>query len=153
MSRISVANEQSLAPVARQASIDIAVDTDGPGFTDITPTIGDWIARERLTDGLLTLFVRHTSAAVTIQENADPNVHLDLADAFEELAPRRPGRRHVEEGPDDMPAHIKAVLTDTAISIPIRGGRMILGTWQSVYLLEFRDAPRHRIVTAHYLGS
>lgn len=103
--------------------------------------------------GLLTLFVRHTSASLTIQENADPSVRPDLLDALDRLAPRSHAYRHAQEGPDDMPAHIRSMLTDVSLQVPVSEGRMALGTWQGIYLLEHRDAPHRRQVVLHYLGE
>jgi secondary thiamine-phosphate synthase enzyme len=102
---------------------------------------------------LLTLFIRHTSASLTIQENADPDVLRDLLDALEGLAPRDVAYAHDVEGPDDMPAHITSMLTSTSLSVPVSAGRMVLGTWQALYLIEHRDAPHSREVVLHYVGE
>lgn len=153
MSRVSIVNERSLAPPQRQIAADLRVDTARPGFTDITSAIEGWLRRNDVADGIVTVFVQHTSASLTIQENADPDVRADLVDAFDSLAPRGRHWRHSTEGPDDMPAHVKAALSDTSLAIPVSRGRMVLGTWQSIYLFEHRDRPHSRIVSLHYCGS
>jgi secondary thiamine-phosphate synthase enzyme len=136
-----------------QAHQRIAVATSGPGFTDVTREIAQWLASIRAADGLITLFIRHTSASLTIQENADPDVLRDLADALGRFAPRTHSYRHDTEGPDDMPAHIRSMLTATSLSVPVVGGRAVLGTWQAIYLIEHRDRPHDREIALHYLGT
>lgn len=136
-----------------QASETLSVETRGPGLTDQTAAIGSWLSRIGAQDGLLTLFIRHTSASLLIQENADPDVHTDLLEALERLAPRGHPYVHDVEGPDDMPAHIKAALTATSLSIPVKAGRMVLGTWQGIYVVEHRDRPHRREVVLQYLGT
>ena len=131
----------------------LAVTTPGPGFTDITAEVQQWLAAVRATEGLLTLFVQHTSASLVIQENADPDVLADLADALGHLAPRDRTYRHDLEGPDDMPAHIKAMVTSTSIAIPVVAGRAALGQWQAIYLAEHRDLSHRRQIALHYLGE
>jgi len=131
--------------------------TRGKALYPFTSDVGKWLASTKVATGLLTLFVQHTSASLVIQENADPDVVLDLADFFERLAPedtpRKPPRyRHATEGPDDMPAHIRAALTQTHLSIPVIEGRMALGIWQGIYLFEHRSLPQRRSVVAHLLG-
>lgn len=130
----------------------IEIDTHGPGLTEIT----DRIAGTLDGDGLLTLMVRHTSCSLLIQENADPDVQRDLKAFFARLVPPAsdPAMRylqHVAEGPDDMPAHIKAAMLPVSLSIPVLGGRMQLGTWQGIYLFEHRTAPHRRRIAAHFL--
>ena len=137
----------------QQAHHLIRVETKGPGFTDLTARIGEWLAAIGAGDGLLTVFTRHTSASLTIQENADPDVLRDLADALERTAPRAARYRHDMEGADDMPAHIKAMLTSASLGVPVRAGRAQLGTWQAVYLIEHRDRPHRREVLLHYVGA
>ena len=111
------------------------------------------MASLKIGTGLLTVFVQHTSASLVIQENADPDVVRDLADYFERLAPENdPRYRHQDEGPDDMPAHLRAALTQTSLTIPVIGGRMALGTWQGIYLFEHRAAPHRRSVVLHLMG-
>jgi secondary thiamine-phosphate synthase enzyme len=136
-----------------QAFESLVVETKGPGLWDQTAPIKVWLDRIGARDGLLTLFIRHTSASLLIQENADPDVHTDLLDAFERLAPRDGGYVHDVEGPDDMPAHIKAALTATSLSIPVKDRRLLLGTWQGIYVVEHRDRPHHREVAMHYIGT
>lgn len=131
----------------------LTIDTRGPGFTDLTPAVAKWLASICAADGLLTLFIRHTSASLTIQENADPDVLRDLAEALERAAPRTARYHHGIEGPDDMPAHIKAMLTATTLGIPVAGGKAVLGTWQAIYLIEHRDWPHSREVVLHYVGA
>ena len=120
----------------------------------ITDELVDWVRRERAADGLLTVFIRHTSASLTIQENADPDVLRDLDDHFRRLAPEDPSLyRHTAEGPDDMPAHVRSVLTQTGLSLPVQGGRCELGTWQGVYLWEHRHAAHRRRITVTVHGD
>ncbi|KZK97442.1 hypothetical protein PsAD5_02291 [Pseudovibrio sp. Ad5] len=127
--------------------------TEGLGFYEVTKEIREWAKSLQLKDGLLTLFVRHTSASVTIQENADPTVLQDLQKALTNLAPENGGWLHSYEGPDDMPAHIKTMLTGVSLQIPVVDGELDLGTWQGIYLIEHRRAPHRRSMTLHYLGS
>jgi secondary thiamine-phosphate synthase enzyme len=137
----------------RQAQHRLTIDTRGRGFTDITADVAGWLGSIGAGEGLLTLFIRHTSASLTIQENADPDVLRDLLDALERFAPRNAGYRHDIEGPDDMPAHITSMLTSTSLSVPVSASRMLLGTWQALYLIEHRDAPHSREVVLHYVGE
>lgn len=136
-----------------QALETLTVDTRGPGLWDQTSAVRRWLEGIGARDGLLTLFIRHTSASLLIQENADPDVHTDLLDALERIAPRGGPYVHDVEGPDDMPAHIKAAVTQTSLSIPVRSGQMLLGTWQGIYVAEHRDRPHRREVVLHYLGT
>ena len=136
-----------------QAFETLSVETRGPGLSDQTAAVRAWLDRISAGDGLLTLFIRHTSASLLIQENADPDVHTDLLDALERLAPRDRAYVHDVEGPDDMPAHIKSALTATSLSIPVQAGRMLLGTWQGIYVVEHRDRPHLREVVMHYIGT
>jgi secondary thiamine-phosphate synthase enzyme len=145
--------ETRIEPGLSQAFHDLAIDTHGPGLTMVTDKVRTWLSDIATDDGLLTLFMRHTSASLLIQENADPDVHIDLVHALERLAPRDVPYVHDTEGPDDMPAHIKAALTATSLSIPVRSGRMVLGTWQGIYVVEHRDRPHRREVVMHYLGT
>jgi secondary thiamine-phosphate synthase enzyme len=135
-----------------QASHRLTVATRGKGFTEITGELASWLGAIAAADGLLTVFVSHTSASLTIQENADPNVRRDLLDALEALAPENRRYAHQEEGPDDMPSHIKAMLTSVSLSIPVKDGRMTLGTWQGVYLIEHRTSPHRRTVVLSFIG-
>jgi secondary thiamine-phosphate synthase enzyme len=135
-----------------QAHHRLSVATAGPGFIDLTHDVAAWLSTIGAADGLLTLFIRHTSASLTIQENADPDVLRDLADALDRFAPRKHPYRHDTEGPDDMPAHIRSMLTSTSLSVPVIGGRAVLGTWQAIYLIEHRDKPHSREIALHYVG-
>ena len=136
----------------RQAAHSLSVATPGQGLVEITEEIADWLGAQHPQTGLLTVFCRHTSASLVIQENADPSVQRDLARAFARLAPENAGYEHDTEGPDDMPAHIKAALTQSSLSIPVANGRMALGTWQGVYLFEHRRTPHRRQIVLHYIG-
>jgi secondary thiamine-phosphate synthase enzyme len=139
--------------VLQQAHHCLAVETQGPGFSDVTAAVAGWLDAIGAGDGLLTIFVRHTSASLTIQENADPDVLHDLSEALERAAPRTGPYRHRIEGPDDMPAHIKSMLTNATLGIPVRGGRAELGTWQAIYLIEHRDRSHRREIVLHFIGT
>jgi secondary thiamine-phosphate synthase enzyme len=131
----------------------IQISTRGKGLYSFTREVALWVSSLKIETGLLTLFVQHTSASLTIQENADPDVVRDLADYFERLAPENdPRYRHQDEGPDDMPAHIRSALTQTSLTIPVVQGRMTLGTWQGIYLFEHRAAAHRRSVVLHLIG-
>jgi len=136
-----------------QAFGTLEVETRGRGMLEQTAAVERWLANQEAQAGLLTLFIRHTSASPLIQENADPDVQTDLIEALERLAPRDRAYVHDVEGPDDMPAHIKSALTATSLSIPVRAGRMLLGTWQGIYVVEHRDRPHRREVVLHFLGT
>ena len=136
-----------------QAHHRLEIATNGPGFTDLTRRCVDWLRHVGVHDGLVTLFIRHTSASLVIQENADPDVRGDLVDALSALAPEDRRWRHTIEGPDDMPAHVKAMVTATSLSIPVVDGKMVLGTWQAIYLIEHRTAPHQREIVLHYTGT
>jgi secondary thiamine-phosphate synthase enzyme len=130
------------------------IQTRGPGLFDFTGQVRSFVAASGSGEALLTLFVRHTSCSLLVQENADPDVRRDLQSFFRRLAPHAddPSMRwitHRTEGPDDMPAHIKAAVLPTSLSIPVSGGALVLGTWQGIYLFEHRDAPQTRQVVAH----
>jgi secondary thiamine-phosphate synthase enzyme len=135
-----------------EASHILSVPTRGKGFIEITRAVQAWLEGIGADGGLLTVFVAHTSASLTIQENADPKVRVDLLEALEILAPEDRTYAHHEEGPDDMPSHIKAMLTSVSLSIPVRDGAMTLGTWQGVYLIEHRAAPHKRNVVLSFIG-
>ena len=138
----------------QQAIHTLTINTSGRGFTEVTSEIASWLSRQKVTTGLLTVFCRHTSASLLIQENADPDVLKDLEAFFEHIAPEESGRYiHDAEGPDDMPSHIRAALTQTQLSIPIVSGRMVLGTWQGLYLFEHRRAPHRREIVLHLIGE
>ena len=134
------------------ASHSLTVPTGGPGLYEFTAAARDFVRQSGLADGLLTCFIRHTSASLLIQENADPDVLKDLSDFFARLVKNGMNFRHTAEGPDDMPSHIRAALTQTALSIPVAGGRMALGTWQGLYVFEHRDAPHRREVLLQIIG-
>ena len=138
----------------RQATRRLEVATRGKGLYEITDQVVGWVGETGLRSGLLTVFIQHTSASLTIQENADPDVIADLNDHFGRLAPED-GKlyRHTVEGPDDMPAHIRAALSDTQLSIPVGEGRPALGTWQGIYVFEHRRAAHRRSVVLHLLGE
>ncbi len=138
---------------ARQAGATLTVSTPGQGFTDITRAVAEFLARSGVATGLVTVFCRHTSASLTIQENADPDVQTDLLTALDGLAPRHAAYVHGAEGPDDMPAHIRTMVTDSALGVPVRGGRLALGTWQGIYLVEHRDRPHRREIVLHVVGA
>lgn len=137
----------------RQAAQTLSFQTPGPGLHEITREIVAWTAGQGMTTGLLTLFCRHTSASLTIQENADPDVRRDLEDWVAAVAPESAAYRHQDEGPDDMPAHLRSVLTGVQLSVPLTGGRLALGTWQGIYLFEHRRRPHRREVALHLLGE
>ncbi len=129
--------------------------TRGPGLTEFTPLVADWLAALEAGEGLLTLFVRHTSCSLLVQENADPSARADLESFIGRLVPLAddPASRwmtHRAEGPDDMPAHLKAALLPASLGIPVAGGRLALGTWQGIYLWEHRASPHRREVAAHF---
>lgn len=138
----------------RQAQCEITINTRGQGLVEFTRDAAGFVRSSGLETGLLTVFVRHTSASLLVQENADPDVQRDLLAFFRRLVPEGdPLYVHTAEGPDDMPAHVKAALTATSLSVPIARGRMVLGTWQGLYLFEHRSAPHSRKVVLHCLGQ
>jgi secondary thiamine-phosphate synthase enzyme len=143
----------SLAAV-RQAATILEFRTAGRGLSEITAQIQAWVAAQDMTTGLLTVFCRHTSASLLIQENAAAEVRADLEAYFEAIAPEDPARyRHDDEGPDDMPAHIRTALTGVQLSIPLIGGRLALGTWQGIYLFEHRRRAHTRQIALHLSGD
>jgi len=143
----------TVTAVDRQASHRLGVETSGAGLYEITRPVVAWVAEAGMSDGMLTVFCRHTSASLTIQENADPDVQRDLGDFMARLVRSDPSLyRHTAEGPDDMPAHIRSALTDVSLSIPVSGGRPVLGTWQGIYLFEHRARPHRREVHLHLMG-
>ncbi|MEY4879224.1 MAG: hypothetical protein RJB62_693 [Pseudomonadota bacterium] len=138
----------------RQASTTRVVTAQGPRLTDITRDASAFVSQSGIKEGLLTLFLRHTSASLVIQENADTDVLRDLEDFFSRLVTRDTRvYRHTTEGADDMPAHIRAALTQTSLSIPVTKGELALGVWQAIYLFEHRDAPHRREVMMHVVGE
>jgi secondary thiamine-phosphate synthase enzyme len=138
----------------RQTLHTLTIETRGKGLVDFTRPVVDWVARQAIGTGLLTLWCQHTSASLTVQENASPEVLTDIARYFETIAPEQPGRYvHDDEGPDDMPAHLRTMLTNTQLTIPVADGRPMLGTWQGLYLFEHRRRPHRRRVVLHLLGE
>jgi secondary thiamine-phosphate synthase enzyme len=131
----------------------LRIDTSGRGFYEVTENLRDFARGARMSQGLLTIFCRHTSASLLIQENADPTVLRDLEAVFERLAPEGADYAHDTEGADDMPAHIRAALTQTQLSVPVIGGALALGTWQGVYLFEHRRRPHRREIALHLIGE
>lgn len=137
----------------KQFTHSIEIKTRGKRLYPFTAEVARWVASCEVETGLLTLFCQHTSASLLIQENADPDVALDVADYFERIAPENdPHYRHTVEGADDMPAHLRAALTQTNLTIPVISGRMALGTWQGIYLFEHRSSPHRRTVVLHLLA-
>ncbi|HEY5338291.1 MAG TPA: secondary thiamine-phosphate synthase enzyme YjbQ [Rhizomicrobium sp.] len=138
----------------KQAFGTLDIKTKGPGLHDVTGGAGNFVGASKIRDGLLTCFIRHTSASLLIQENADPDVLHDLENFFHRLVSRDVQLyRHTTEGPDDMPSHIRAALTQTSLSIPVRNGEWMLGTWQGLYLYEHRDVPHTRQIALHIIGE
>lgn len=137
----------------RQAVGEIAVATRGAGLVEITREVAAWLDGEAIATGLLTVFCRHTSASLLINENAAPAVRRDLEHWLARVAPESRAYEHDDEGPDDMPAHLRSVLTGVSLSIPVADGRMVLGTWQGIYLAEHRAAPHRRRVALHVIGA
>jgi secondary thiamine-phosphate synthase enzyme len=135
------------------ATARLSVETAGEGFVEITPEIVRFVAEARAADGVLLAFLRHTSASLTIQENADPDVQADLRTALRRLAPDDAGWIHDAEGPDDMPSHVKAMLTGVSLHVPVIGGSLALGTWQGIYLVEHRTRPHQREVVLQFVGT
>lgn len=138
----------------KQFSETLTIKSTGPGLYAFTDAVKSWLSRQSVDEGVLTLFIAHTSASLTIQENYDPDVCSDLEDFFNNLVKRDPSLyRHTAEGPDDMPAHIRSALTCTSLSIPVKGGGLMLGTWQGIYLFEHRDQGHTRKIHLNYQGT
>jgi len=137
----------------RQRMGRLMVATSGQRFYGIGRSLGAWLTEQNARDGELSVFLRHTSASLTIQENADPDVQADLLDALARLAPEDAGWRHRSEGPDDMPAHVMSMLTGVSLRVPVVAGRLDLGTWQEIYLVEHRRDSQQRSLTLRYLGT
>lgn len=143
-----------LLQMLRQALTTLQVDTRGRGLIDVTRPVAEWVAACGMSQGLLTVFVRHTSASLLVQENADPEVQVDLERFFSRLVPDGDTLfRHRDEGPDDMPAHVRSALTAVQLSIPVDGRRLALGTWQGLYLWEHRQRAHRRELALHLLGE
>jgi len=138
----------------RQATGSLTIETRRQGLAEITREISDWVARQEMSTGLLTIFCRHTSASLLIQENAAPEVRSDLEAWFARVAPEDPSAYdHDDEGPDDMPAHLRTALTQVQLSIPLVDRRLALGTWQGIYLFEHRRRPHRRELALHLIGE
>ena len=137
----------------RQVQHQLSIAPNGKGLVEITLPVKQWVAEQGIVTGLLTLYCRHTSASLLIQENADPDVQTDLETFFEEIAPETRRYVHDTEGPDDMPAHIRTALTHTSLSIPVISGKLALGTWQGIYLFEHRRVPHQREAVLHLIGE
>jgi secondary thiamine-phosphate synthase enzyme len=138
----------------RQATGSLDVETRGQGLHEVTGKVADWVGAQSMREGLLTLFCRHTSASLIIQENAAPEARADLEAYFARIAPEDPtAYAHDDEGPDDMPAHLRAALTGVQLSVPLIRGRLALGTWQGIYLFEHRRRPHRRSLAFHLLGE
>jgi secondary thiamine-phosphate synthase enzyme len=131
----------------------LTVATSGAGFTNLTAEVAKFVQETGAREGAVALFIRHTSASLTIQENADPTVLDDLMTALDRLAPEHAGWRHDTEGPDDMPAHVKTMLTATSLQIPVLRGELALGTWQAIYLIEHRSHPHRREIVLQFIGT
>ena len=136
----------------RQATTILTIDTTRQGLIDVTDKIARWTRDQRISEGLLTVFCRHTSASLLIQENAAPEVRTDLEAYFARIAPESRDYEHDDEGPDDMPAHLRTALTQVQLSIPLIDGRLAFGTWQGIYLFEHRRRPHHRTLALHLIG-
>jgi len=145
----------STAHATSVSTATLTVQTSGCGFIDLTAEAAKFVADVHARDGALTLFIRHTSASLTIQENADPSVLVDLASVLARLAPddEDAGWTHDTEGPDDMPAHVKTMLTETSLHVPVLNGALALGTWQAIYLIEHRTRPHRREIVLQFIGA
>ena len=137
----------------RQSATELVIATPGQGLHEITRDVVRWVERQGMATGLLTVFCRHTSASLCIQENAAPEVRGDVRRWLDRIAPESAGYAHDDEGPDDMPAHLKSILTGVSLSIPVSGGIPALGTWQGIYLCEHRHAPHRRQIALHLIGN
>ena len=137
----------------KQSAHTLEVTTRGKGLYECTSTINQWVRQQGMQTGLLTVFCRHTSASLLIQENADPSVRVDLEAYFDRIAPESGPYQHDSEGPDDMPAHLKTALTQVQLSIPLVNSRLALGTWQGIYLFEHRARPHRREIVLHLIGE
>jgi secondary thiamine-phosphate synthase enzyme len=137
----------------QQALTSLSIRAPSQGLHDFTAEVSRWLSEQAIRTGLLTLFCRHTSASLLIQENAAPAARRDLERYFARIAPESAGYEHDEEGPDDMPAHLRSALTQTVLSVPVQGGRMMLGTWQGIYLFEHRHRPTPREILLHLVGE
>jgi len=143
----------STARIETIASATLAVETAGEGFFEITREVACFLSEIEARDGVVLLYLRHTSASLVIQENADPDVQTDLVTALKRIAPDNAGWIHDSEGPDDMPSHIKAMVNGVSLHVPVAGGKMALGTWQGIYVTEHRARPHRREVSLQFLGA
>ena len=141
------------ANILKQSVHKLEISTRGQGLYEFTSSLSEWLSQQKIETGLLTVFCRHTSASLLIQENADPTVRVDIKNYFDRLAPESAAYIHNYEGADDMPAHLKTALTSVQLSIPVVGGRMALGTWQGVYLFEHRVQRHRREIVLHLIGE
>ncbi len=137
----------------KQKTCTLNFSTEGKKLHNITDEVSNWVKGQNLETGLLTIFIKHTSASLVIQENADPDVLIDLESFFSQIAPENKNYLHSSEGPDDMPSHIRSALTQTQLSIPLLNGKLALGTWQGIYLYEHRDISFNRKVVLHLMGQ
>jgi secondary thiamine-phosphate synthase enzyme len=153
LSRLISRSVASSVDANRIVSARLTVQTQGAGFVDLTAEVARFAADASAREGAVTLFIRHTSASLTIQENADPSVLADLKTALARLAPEDFGWSHDTEGPDDMPAHVKTMLTATSLQIPVLRGELALGTWQAIYLIEHRSRPHRREIVLQFIGT
>ena len=142
-----------IAQAATVATATLSVETSGEGFVEISGEVARFLAKIKARDGAMLLYLRHTSASLVIQENADPDVRTDLVTALERLAPAYAGWVHQVEGPDDMPAHIKSMLSGVSLHVPVVGGKMALGSWQGIYVAEHRRRPHRREVVLQFIGA
>jgi secondary thiamine-phosphate synthase enzyme len=150
MARLSDLNSTMVDTIV---SVTLTLETPGEGFTEITRNVAAFLDKANAQDGVLLAYIRHTSASLVIQENADPDVQTDLVSALRRVAPANAGWVHDTEGPDDMPAHIKAMLNGISLHVPVQNGAMMLGTWQGIYLAEHRARPHRREVLLQFIGS
>jgi secondary thiamine-phosphate synthase enzyme len=141
------------APIETVATATLAIETPGEGFFEITREVARFLSEIKAHDGVVLLYLRHTSASLVIQENADPDVQTDLVTALNRIAPKDAGWIHDSEGPDDMPSHIKAMVNGVSLHVPVSGGKMALGTWQGIYVAEHRAHPHRRDVTLQFIGA
>jgi secondary thiamine-phosphate synthase enzyme len=137
----------------KQSVHNLEISTRGRNLYEVTSSISEWVGKQRMQTGLLTIFCRHTSASLLIQENADPTVRSDIEAYFDRLVPENGPYGHDSEGRDDMPAHLRAALTQVQLSIPVIDGRLVLGTWQGIYLFEHRISPHRREIVLHLIGE
>jgi len=150
MARLSDVRSETIETIA---SAKLTVETPGEGFVEITRDVAGFLQQVGAQDGVLLAYIRHTSASLVIQENADPDVQTDLVTALRRLAPANAGWVHDTEGPDDMPAHVKAMLNGVSLHVPVTAGKLALGTWQGIYVAEHRARPHTREVLLQYIGS